>query len=269
MKRIILVMTVVATMLSTTGCEYLEQLLQLANDVEQVVSGTYVDQWANLVNETAFEAVVDGNTLNYGSHKYTIVSEIDVNTTEFGRATASVTFSNIPSGFTEFSSVYNNLLGKSLAGTAAMVPMAMEIYARDAATGEKCIRLLCSAGTASDMITELRRKIVPSAVAPEGDSYIQRYIPAALLKDAAPSNSYAPSSPYTVQMTMTSNGVKTSNLDGGDVTYMCIVTSGGWSTAQRGVDVFQRTGETLYKVFGCPGCYAQCATISGRWNGLK
>ena len=269
MKRFFLAVTAVAAMLPMTGCVFFEQVLQLADDVEKVVSGTYVDQWANLVNETSYDAEVDGNTLTYGSHQYRIVSDIDVTTDVFNRATASVTFSNIPSGFTEFSAVYNNLLGKSLAGTVAMVPMAMEIYARDAATGEKCIKLLCSQGTASEMVTELKRKIMPSAVAPEGDSYIQRYIPAALLKDAAPSNAYAPSTPYTVQMTMTSNGVKQSEQAGGTVTYACIVTSGGWSSAQRGVDLILSTGAALYKVYGCPGCYAQCAAISGTWNGLK
>ena len=269
MKRFILAVITAAAMLSLTGCEYLEQLLQLSNGIEKYVNGTYVDNWSNLVNETSHEAVVNGSTLTYGDHTYTINTDLNVATTEFQRATAFVTFSNIPSGFTEFSAVYNNLLGKSLAGTIAMVPMAMEIYARDATTGEKCIKLLCSEGTASDMITEVRRKIVPSAVSSTSDSYIQRYITAALLKDATPSNSYAPSSPYTVQMTMTSNGVKESAQAGGTVTYACIVTSGGWSTAQRGVDVFQANGSSLYKIYGCPGCYAQCATISGTWNGLK
>ena len=39
MKRFFLVLTVASAMLSMTGCEYLEQLLQLADDVEKVVSG--------------------------------------------------------------------------------------------------------------------------------------------------------------------------------------------------------------------------------------
>ena len=90
-------------------------------------SGEYVDKWVNLVNETRYDAVVNGNTITYGDHTYTIVSDIDVDTKEYKKATASVTFSNIPSGFTEFEAVYNGLLGKSVAGTVAMIPMAMEI----------------------------------------------------------------------------------------------------------------------------------------------
>lgn len=268
MKRIFLAVTAVAGMLSLTGCEYLEELLQLADDIEKVISETYVDPWSNLVNETSYEAVVDGNTLTYGNHTYTIVNEIDVTTTEHLRGTASVSFTNIPSGYTEFSAVYENLLGNSIAGTAAMIPMAMEIYARDAATGEKCIKLLCTAGAAGEMITEVNRKIIPSGKSPDNDRYIQRYIPAALLKDATPSNAYSPATPYTVMMTMTSNGVKPNNLEGGDVIYMSIVTS-SWSTAQRGVDIFQATGSTRYKVFGCPGCYSTCPEIVGKWAGLK
>ena len=268
MKRIFLCMLAVAAGLSLTSCDYLAELLDniLDNGEEQTV---YVDEWASLVNETTYPSSVDGPTFTYGNHKYTIVTETDPETTEFSRATASVTFTNIPSGYTEFEAVYNGLLGKSLAGTAAMIPMAMEIYARNADTGKKCIDLLCTKGAAEDFVTELRRKIIPSKFSGESDGYIQRYIPAALLKGATPAKAYAPDSPYTVEMTMTSNGVIPNNLEGGEVTYMCIVTSGGWSSAQRGVDIFQASGSSLYKVFACPGCYSQCQAIQGTFKGLN
>ena len=269
MKRFLYAILAAASMLAVTSCDFLADWLDsLLDDGEDEVE--YVDNWANLVNETAYNAVVDGPTLTYGSHSYTIVTELDPETTEFSRATASVTFTNIPSGYTEFAAVYNGLLGKSLAGTAAMIPMAMEIFARDADTGKKCIDLLCTSGAAGEFVTELRRKIVPSKYSGESDSYIQRYIPAALLKGATPAKAYAPdNNPYTVEMTMTSNGVKHNNQENGDVTYMCIVTSGGWSSAQRGVDIFQASGSTMYKVFSCPSCYTQCQQIQGTWAGLK
>lgn len=269
MKRFSLIILCVAALFSLTSCEYLDELLQLADEFGQNVVDAYVDKWSNLVNETPYEAVVDGNKLTYGSHTYEIVKELDVNTTEFSRATASVTFSNIPSGFTEFKAVYEKLFGQSVAGTAAMIPMAMEIFARDRETGKKCLELLCTEGTAGDMTTELKRKVSPSTNAEAQDPYIQRYLPGALLKGATPSNAYAPTSPFTVEMTMTSNGVKESAQIGGKAIYMCIVTYGGWGSAQRGVDLFQATGSTSYKVYGCPGCYAQCQTISGTWQGLK
>lgn len=267
MKRFFTAVLIAASTLALTGCDFLTEWLETLIDDGEV---EYVDQWADLVNETAYEAAVDGPTLTYGNHKYTIVTELDPETTEFGRATATVTFTNIPSGYTEFAAVYNGLLGKSLAGTAAMIPMAMEIYARNADTGKKCIDLLCTTGAAGEFVTELRRKIIPSKYSGESDSYIQRYIPAALLRGATPAKAYAPDdSPYTVEMTMTSNGVKHDNTENGDVTYMCIMTSGGWSTAQRGVDIFQATGSSMYKVFACPGCYSQCQQIQGTFNGLK
>ena len=269
MKRFFLGVTAIAAMLSLSGCEYLDQMLQLADDASKIVGGTYTDKWANLVNETQRDVKVNGNTLTYGDdHTYTIVEDIDVNSKEFNRPTATVTFSNIPSGYTEFEAVYNNLLGKSIAGTAAMIPMAMEIYARNTTTGEKCIKLLCTSGAASDMITGVKGKVIPSTTT-GNDGYIERFISAALLKGAKPSNAYAPDYPYTVEMTMTSNGVKESAQEGGKVTYMSIVTSGGWSTANRGVDIFQANGSSQYKVYGCAGCYSQCASITGTWAGMK
>ena len=268
MNRFFFAILVLAGALTLFGCDSLARLQELDGD-EVVGLNPYTDKWADLVNETPYDAIVSDNTVTYGRHSYTINGDIDVGTQEFGRATASVSFSNIPSGYTEFSAVYNALLGKSLAGTAAMVPMAMEIYARNNATGKKCIDLLCTEGTAGDMVSELKRKIVPPRYSAENDPYIQRYLPGALLKGATPGNVYSPATPYTVETTMTSNGVKESAQAGGTVTYMCIVTSGGWSSAQRGVDIILPSNADLYKVYGCSGCYAQCQTINGTWNGLK
>ena len=97
------------------------------------------DQWHSLVKETKADAQVAGNTLTYGSHTYTVNGDIDFNNNDHHTPTATVTFTNIPSGYAEFEAIYNGLLGKSLQGTAAMVPMAIEIYARDANTGKTAI----------------------------------------------------------------------------------------------------------------------------------
>ena len=50
------------------------------------------DSWANLINETPHEAVVDGNTLTYGNHTYTVNGEINLDETNFQSPTAYVTF---------------------------------------------------------------------------------------------------------------------------------------------------------------------------------
>jgi len=258
MKRLFVFLPFLA-LLSMTGCDLMGG----------GGNGAYVDKWANLVNETKYDAKVNGNTITYGSHTYTIVSDIDVNTKEFKNPTASVTFTNIPSGYTEFEAVYNGLLGKSMAGTIAMIPMAMEIYARKASTGEKCFTLLCnSSSTVEGIIRILKTKIVASDYSPENDQYIQRYMAAALLKGATKTNAYTPSTPYTVEMTMSPNGVQDAPLSGGEVTYTYILAN-GWDSFQRGVEVIQFYNTDTYKVFNCPSCYSQCQTIQGTWAGLQ
>ena len=232
---------------------------------------TSTDQWAYLVNETSHDVQVNGNTLTYGDHVYTVNGEIDYNTTVYNQTTAYVTFTNIPSGYTEFEAVYKNLLGKSIQGTAAMIPMAFEIYARNAATGEKCLNLLCNSSvTVTNIVRELKQKFVASQYSPENDPYLQRYLPAATLKGASNTNAYNPEEPYTVEMCASVNGIVDAPLTGGTDYYLYVLAPGGWDTFQRGVEVFQAYGETeYYKVFNCPALYSQCKTIQGKWLGLK
>ncbi len=227
------------------------------------------DAWAYLVNETPHEVQLNGNTLTYGDHVYTVNGEIELNGTVFNLPTANVTFTNVPSGYTEFEAVYNNLLGKSIQGVAAMIPMAFEIYARDAATGERCLNLLCWPSAVPDIIRTLKQKLVPSQFAPENDQYIQRYMPAAMLKGAANTNAYKPAEPYTVEMCRSANAPTDAPLTGGMVYYTYILAPGGWDTFQRAVDVILPYNAQYYKVFNCPATYYQCKVIQGTWEGLK
>lgn len=232
--------------------------------------GTSNDPWANLVNETPHEAIVNGNTLTYGDHVYTVDGALDFNTTVFNVPTATVTFTNIPSGFTEFKAIYENLLGKSIQGTAAMIPMAFEIYARNNAVGEQCLNLLCWPSAVPDIIRELKQKFVPSQYSSENDPYIQRYLPAAVMKGAANTNAYKPNEPYTIEMCTSPNGIQDAPLTGGTDYYTFVLAPGGWDTFQRSVEIFQAYGEqNYYKVFNCPALYIQCKTIQGTWAGLK
>ena len=230
------------------------------------------DSWAYLINETAHEVQLNGNTLTYGDHVYTVNGEININeTVDFQTPTAYVTFTNIPSGYTEFSAVYNNLLGKSLQGTAAMIPMAMEIYARDAALGERCFSLICnSSSTVSGIIRILKTKFNYSQYSPENDQYVQRYLPAATLKGAAWNNGYNPSEPYTVELCRSANAPQETTMTGyGTNYYLYILAPGGWDTFQRSVEIWQAMGSDMYKVFNCPAVYTQCKNIYGTFNGLK
>ena len=270
MKRIFMASLAVAAALSLTSCDFLAELLELVED--EVDKAAYVDQWKNLVNETEYNAVVNGNTLTYGSHTYTVKQEIDLETTEFKKPTASVTFTNVPSGYTEFEAVYNGLLGQTLAGTAAMIPMAMEIYARDPDTGQRCFTLLCNGtATVTEILRVLKTKFIPSTYSSNDDAYIQRFLPAVSLKGALPSKAYAPSTPYTVELTMSPNGVAASDMAGGDVVYMYILSeeNGGWDTYQCSVSILMPANADHFKVFDCAACYVQCKNIQGTWAGLK
>ena len=148
-----------------------------------------------------------------------------------------------------------------------MIPMAIELYARDAAVGERCFNLLCnSSSTVSNITRILKTKLVPSQHAPANDPYIQRYMAAALLKGAKADNAYSPDMPYTVEMAASPNGVH--NVTGGTDTFIYIIAH-GWDTFQRGVEIFKADGSDMYKVYNCPSCYTQCKNIKGEWAGLQ
>jgi hypothetical protein len=222
-------------------------------------------------------AQVSGNKMTYGNHVYTVDGKIKKDVvggvaSAFGlggkklnKPTATVTFTNVPSSYEEFEAVYTQFLGKSIHGTAAMIPMAIEMYARDAEVGKQCFELICnSSATVSGIIRILKEKLPPNA--DYSDSYCQRYMAAALLKGATAKNGYKPDYPYTVQMCMSAN--KPQEVTDGVDTFIYILAK-GWDTEQRQVEIFKGDDEDLYKVYNCPSCYTQCKNIKGRWEGLK
>lgn len=266
MKCCSLIILTCAASLSLAACD----LLGGENGNSNGNGSGYADKWANLVNETPHDAVVNGNTLTYGNHTYTVSGAIDFAATDFSVPTATVTFSNIPSGYTEFEAVYNGLLGKSPQGVAAMAPMAMEIYARSPETGEKCFKLLCdSDATVSGILRILKTKLVPSTYSEANDSYIQRYLPAASLKGAVYTNAYVPTTPYTVETCRSANAPQEKKMSPYGTVYYLYLFAEGWESNRRPVDVFLPLNESLYKVNGCSSLYTQCRDIIGTWGGLK
>lgn len=262
MKKLYSVIASASLLLLFTACDFLSGL-----------TGIYVDKWASLVNETSQSVKVEGNTLTYGSHRYTVSGAIDFNfdPAKYTRqVTASVEFTNIPSGFTEFKAVYEGLLGKSLQGTAAMVPMAMEIYARNAATGERCLNLLCKDEATVTGIVRILHSKFPSKIEDEQDKYMQRYLPSALLKGSNYENAYSPQEPYVVESGPASNLPQETKFSPYGTVYYTYIFADGWESRNREVDVFLPKGESLYKIQGCSSCYVQCRDIfGGPWQGLK
>ncbi|MBP5364562.1 MAG: hypothetical protein J6Y82_01385 [Bacteroidales bacterium] len=201
----------------------------------------------------------------YGSHTYMVRGDFgkqSITTSDFNE----VIFSNIPSDYTEFETVYREYLGKHINGTAAMMIMAMEMYGRDKTVGERCIRLVCSPNNVSPAMSILRDRYA------DYDGYSQRYIAAALIDGAVRTNSYTPNEPYTVRCQGSPNGIKQLTFPKYGTIYYIYVLGGGWDTHQRACDIvmFEDDEETgLYKVNNCPAFYTQCQPIKGSWNGLK
>lgn len=211
---------------------------------------------------------VDGNTCTYGSHTYTM--EGNFTAEEYRRdATATVTFTNVPESYDEFEAVYTQFLGLTPHGTAAMMPMAMEMFRRNSDEGQRCMELLCWPTNVNSVTSQLKNKFTASQHSPQNDPYIQPYLPAAVLKGATPDNAYTPDHPYTVQMRASVNSHRELTMSGGGTVVYIYVMGKGWDTEQRSVEVILPSGRTLHQVFNCPSLYTQCKQIRGNWPGLR
>ena len=231
------------------------------------------DKWANFVNEKVKENGFDAGFFIYGwsdpnGHSYQEWGNIDLNATTFNKATGGVYFTNIPSGFNEFKTVYEKYLGKSLQGTAAMIPMAFEIYARDRATGLKCLNLLCDR---EQTVTPTVRRLNDLFDAKVSDG--ARYLPATMLEGAKYDNAYTPTLVsdmyYNVQTCRAANAPQdTDNPSYGKVYYVYIFMD-GYEGGKKQVEIFKANNSDYYKVQNCANVYARPKKIDGEWQGLK
>ena len=204
----------------------------------------------------------------YGDHTYTQKGTLTAKQYD-KNAKGVVTFTNVPSSYEEFEALYQQFLGKTPHGTAAMMVMAMEIYGRDREVGKQCIELINYPSNVNSVISRLKDKYGTSAYAPENDSYNQRYLPAAVLKGATPQNGYKPQRPYTVEMKASVNKHQEMQISGSGRVMYIYVMGKGWDTEQRSVEIIRQPNQPLYQIFNCPSLYTQCKTIQGRWQGLE
>ena len=208
------------------------------------------------------------STWSYGSHQFTMKGNFTAQSYS-QKATGVVTFTNVPQNYEEFEALYTQFLGKTPHGTAAMMPMAMEIYGRDRDEGKRCIELICYPSNVNSVVSQLNQKFGISKYAPANDGYHQRYLPAAVLKGATPENGYTPQTPYTVEMKASVNKHQELTFMGqGTVLYIYIMGK-GWDTNQRSVEIIKQPDSDLHQVFNCPSLYTQCKPIRGTWPGLK
>ena len=175
---------ILVTLLALSGCNQGSQ-----NTASQEASTMHDSASNERIQETPTSAaapvavrgqLVDAHTYRLCGKTYTTKGNFSVDA--YNRnATGVVTFTGFPASYEEFADLYENFLGKTPEGTAAMATMAMELFYRDKAVGEKCVTLLCSPGSAAGMKSIVGEKVRSWK---RGDPYGQRYLPAAVLKGA-------------------------------------------------------------------------------------
>ena len=267
--------TIIATVLLAAICmtanaqigkvlnKVIRQTEEVVNNAVNKVTET-AENIANVAEKEVRDVLNDEDSLLYGDHKYSMQGNIAAD--KYRRnGFGIVTFTNIPSNYEEFKAVYTNFLGKTAFGAAAMMPMAMEMYARDREVGRQCIELLCYPSNVNSVISIIKEKFGSNP----NDSYGQRYLPAASLKGATPENAYQPERPYTVQMEASVNQHQELKITGSGTVLYLYIMGGGWDTHQRSVEVIKQPGKDLYQVFNCPSLYTGCKQIVGIWAGLE
>lgn len=228
------------------------------------------DSWAYLVNEDSKPSNVNGNTMTYGSHTYTM--EGNIGDEYVAGATGKVTFTNVPSGYTEFKAVYEQFLGKTPYGTAAMLSMAFEIWARNNTTGERCLDLLCYDICKNEILRELPRHIVNSKYSPSNDAYVQRCMTAAPLAGATKENGYNPTEPYTINMAIGLENtwkVESEVLQAYKYNLDIVADGNAWNSNKRNISVQRGWKDNLYKANTCGSLYVNIYVPRENWNGLK
>ena len=153
---------ILVTLLALSGCNQGSQntASQEASTMHDSASNERIQE--NPTSAAAPVAVrgqlVDAHTYRLCGKTYTTKGNFSVDA--YNRnATGVVTFTGFPASYEEFADLYENFLGKTPEGTAAMATMAMELFYRDKAVGEKCVTLLCSPGSAAGMKSIVGEKV--------------------------------------------------------------------------------------------------------------
>lgn len=257
------------TLLALSGCNQGSQ-----NTASQEASTMHDSASNERIQETPTSAaapvavrgqLVDAHTYRLCGKTYTTKGNFSVDA--YNRnATGVVTFTGFPASYEEFADLYENFLGKTPEGTAAMATMAMELFYRDKAVGEKCVTLLCSPGSAAGMKSIVGEKVRSWK---RGDPYGQRYLPAAVLKGATAENGYLPTDPYTIEMKASVNKHEKVQISDNGICMYIYVLGDGWDSHQRSVQVFLRTGGDHYKIWAASSLYVQCKNSLKDFKDLK
>ncbi|MDO4512061.1 MAG: hypothetical protein Q4B68_09635 [Bacteroidales bacterium] len=262
MNRISKAFIFVAAVAALAGCKQADKSAESASAVQ----GAFSQVDAQTAAPAALSGkLVDAHTYELNGATYTCHD--DFSPEAYSRdAKGEVTFTAFPATYEEFAHLYDNFLGKSAAGTAAMATMAMEMYYRDAEAGERCVDLLCNSGCAAGMKNIVAEKVRSWK---KGDPYGQRYLPAAVLKGANAENGYQPTMPYTIEMKASVNKHEKIQISDNGVCLFIYVMGDGWDSHQRQVQVFMPTGGDHYKMWNASSLYVQCKNALKDFIDLK
>ncbi|MBQ6557140.1 MAG: hypothetical protein IJP39_11125 [Bacteroidales bacterium] len=213
------------------------------------------DMWS--AEDKSAKSSLDGNTLTYSTSSFTHTYTLEE--TELG---ATVSFSAFPSGVQEFTEVQTRLLGKSKPGTLALCIMAFEIYRRDRAAGESCIKKCNLSANATITMSRLKEKF-PARRGATTDSYQQPYLVASYLKGATRANNYSPDKPYVIILTLNDNPNvaqgEYSTTYKGSVWHYYVSCNGD---DRRDADVLEPDDNGLIMVHGCGNLVMSVPAVS-------
>lgn len=212
--------------------------------------------------------ILDGNTLTYGDHQYTL-EEINVGDVPKG----IITFTHFPASVREFKTLQTQLLGPSQPGVLALNLMAFEMYRRDRTIGQKCIEACNLSVNAKSVINNLKEKF-PIQRGEATDSYQQPYLVATFLAGATQENNYQPDYPYKLEFTYNTSNYKQqgeySTSFFGKI-YHWVTTRAGNKDYDASVIVLDEDldDDGGIRVHGCSNYYLAAPTISGWEDTLK
>jgi len=154
-------------------------------------------------------AVLNGNTLTYGDHSYTFTDGLTLQNglpAKTAGQKATLTFTHFPATVDEFKALQAQLMGKSMAGALALNILAYEMFRRDRAVGEECLKLCNIDVNASETIGMLRQKLSTNRYDPnDNDTYHQPFLAASFLDGATQDSKYQPNYPYVMSFTWNTN----------------------------------------------------------------
>ena len=206
-------------------------------------------------------AILDGNTLTYGSHHYTF----DETSTK-----GTVTFTHFPATVREFSAVQDELLGNSKPGALVLEIMAFEMYRRDRTKGQKCIEKCNLAPNAKTVIANLSQRF-PDKRDNLTDDSRQPYLVSAFLKGSTQENGYQPDYPYEITFTeSTAEYAKQGeySISGFGRVYTWETVRGGWRDVSATVLVSDDEYDFVL-VNDCAALYSEVPAISDWKDTLK